>query len=469
MPLRKLSFTVVALTLCVGVVGLAYGLATKVGSDDAPTATTEEVAPQTPQTQTWQAPARNGSDGGSNADLNVPIPGVRLEKVFTADSWRRPTQIVARPDDGDLLVVLEQGGRIQTVRRSTPREASTPFVDLSDRVSFGTNEEGLLSLCFHPRFTENLEFFVYYSAARPRRTVLSRLKAVRGDDGAILGDPASEQVILEVPQPFWNHNGGTVLFGPDGMLYLSIGDGGAAGDPRNFGQDLSSLLGSVIRIDVDRTDEGKAYAIPSDNPFVDRDGALAEIWAWGLRNVWRMSFDSETGLLWGGDVGQNRWEEINVIVRGGNYGWRLREGRRAFVRGGEERGDMIDPVIEYPRRDGLSVTGGHVYRGSAVPEWQGVYFYADYNYGTIWGARTSVRSQGDTGGGTGGGTGGDTSHARGPAEVGPIRRLVRQAGLHISSFGEALDGELFLCGFEGSERGPGGLYRLVPTRVPSGR
>lgn len=389
--------------------------------------------------------------------LTAPIPSVRLEKVFTADSWRRPVQIVARPDDADLLVILEQGGRIRTVRQSTPSAASTPFVDLSDRVSFGTNEEGLLSLCFHPKFTENLEFFVYYSAASPRRSVLSRMKAVR-EGSTIVGDPASEKVLLEVPQPYWNHNGGTALFGPDGMLYLSLGDGGAAGDPKNSGQDLSSLLGKVIRIDVDRAGTGTPYAIPADNPFVGRPDARPdarpeaqpEIWAWGLRNVWRMSFDTATGVLWGGDVGQNAWEEINVIVRGGNYGWRLREGRRAFARGGEARGEMIDPIIEYPHRDGLSVTGGHVYRGTRAPEWQGVYFYADYNYGTIWGVRTARDADGAASESVG---------------VGPVRQLQRRGGLLISSFGETLDGELYLCGFEGGERGPGAIYRLLPGRA----
>ncbi len=409
----------------------------------------------------------------NNADpLSAPIPSVRLQRVFTSDSWRRPTQIVARPDDGDLLTIVEQGGRIQTVRRSTPREASTSFMDISERVNFGSNEEGLLSLCFHPSFAENGHFYVWYSAQRPRRAVLSRFKATASADGARVGDPSSEEVILEVAQPYWNHNGGTVLFGPDGMLYLSIGDGGSAGDPLNAGQDRSTLLGSIIRIDVDAKEgdakEGDAnggdangghrkYAIPADNPFAGRSAGTAverdddasdarpEIWAWGLRNVWRMSFDRETGLLWAGDVGQNRWEEINVIVRGGNYGWRLREGARAYVRGGERRGDMIDPVIEYGRQEGLSVTGGHVYRGGAVPGWRGVYLYADYAYGTIWGARTD----------------GD--------RVGPARRLLRQGGLLISSFGEALDGELYLCAFERTERGPGVIYRLSAGAVEIAR
>lgn len=385
-------------------------------------------------------PASDASTARSQP--SAAVPSVSLVKVFADEKWTRPTQIVARPDLDDVLYVIEQGGRIKAVKPSAPQGNASLFMDIRDRVSFTTNEEGLLSLVFHPRFAENREFLVYYSAERPRRTVLSRFKAVAAPDSArtagldLIGDPASEEVLLTILQPYWNHNGGTALFGPDGMLYLSIGDGGAANDPHNYGQDLTSLLSKVIRIDVDRREDNRPYAIPADNPFVRRENVRPEIWAYGLRNVWRMSFDRTTGTLWGGDVGQNAWEEIDLIVRGGNYGWNLREGARAFRRGGEQRGDMIDPVIEYPRKEGISVTGGYVYRGTKYPMLQGVYLYADYGYGTMWGAR--VAGEG----------------------LGPQKVVFRRGGAMISSFGEANDGELYVTMFEGGERGPGGIYRV---------
>ncbi|MCA9285532.1 MAG: PQQ-dependent sugar dehydrogenase [Phycisphaerales bacterium] len=375
--------------------------------------------------------------------LNAPVPPLRLEKVFGAESWVRPVGLVARPDDADQLFVIEQGGKIKSARLSTPDSGATLFMDISERVNFGSNEEGLLSLVFHPKFAENRQFFVYYSAKDPRRSVLSRFTAVGGGDSGLdfVGDPGSEEVILTVAQPYWNHNGGTALFGPDGMLYLSFGDGGAANDPQGNGQNLGTLLAKVIRIDVDHPASGQAYAVPSDNPFVGREGARPEIWAYGLRNVWRMSFDRATGTLWAGDVGQNTWEEIDRIQKGGNYGWNLREGKHPFRQRPDERGDMIDPVVDYPRTEGISVTGGHVYRGTAMPELVGVYLYADYAYGTIWG----MRVDGD---------------AQGAPQV-----LHQKRGLLISSFGESRDGELYVTVFEGGERGPGGVYRIVPKRV----
>lgn len=389
----------------------------------------------------------------------VPVPSIRLDKVFASTKWKRPTQILPRPDDNDQLYVIEQGGRIRVVRESQPDAPAALFMDIDDRVNFGSNEEGLLSVAFHPKFKENREFFVYYSAEKPRRSVLSRFKAVQasvtgdavGDakDAAktvrldLVGDPASEEVILAVDQPYWNHNGGTVLFGPDGMVYLSIGDGGAGNDPHGYGQDMKTLLAKVIRIDVDRRDDGKPYSIPKDNPFVGRDGVRPEIWASGLRNVWRMSFDRKTGLLWGGDVGQNLWEEIDLIERGGNYGWNWREGRHPFARGGEQRGTTIDPIFEYDRKAGISVTGGFVYRGAKYPQLDGVYLYADYGYGTMWGARID-----------------GVTNSSGAAAPNPTV-VFKKGGLMISSFGETNAGELYATAFEGSEQGPGGIYRVV--------
>jgi glucose/arabinose dehydrogenase len=193
---------------------------------------------------------------------------------------------------------------------------------------------------------------------------------------------------MRIKQPFWNHNGGTVEFGPDGYLYVGLGDGGAANDPLGNGQNLETLLGSILRIDVDRQQEGRPYAIPPDNPFVEAPGARPEIWAYGLRNVWRLSFDEPTGTMWAADVGQNLWEEINIIRRGGNYGWNLREGMHPFGDDGSgPRPDLIEPVWEYHHDIGKSITGGMVYRGDRVPALRGYYLYADYVSGRFWALR----------------------------------------------------------------------------------
>ncbi|MGA1392562.1 MAG: PQQ-dependent sugar dehydrogenase [Phycisphaerales bacterium] len=368
------------------------------------------------------------------------LPSIRLTRVWPEAEIRRPTQILARPDRDGSFVVLEQSGRIMSLDAGNESGADLPvFMDITDRVNFGSNEEGMLSLAFHPKFATNGRFFAYYTAKDPRRVVISEFTL---DESRTKGVPGSEKTILEIPQPFWNHNGGTIAFGPDGMLYAAIGDGGAAADPQGHGQNLGTLLASVVRIDVDDVPEGRAYGIPADNPFVDRAGARPEIWAYGLRNVWRMSFDRKTGELWAGDVGQNKYEEIDLVVKGGNYGWNRREGFHPFGRaeGPEPADPFIDPVVEYPRNEGVSVTGGHVYRGP-VKALDGVYLYADYAMGTIWGLRRAPDGR----------------------VVGP-EVLVRRPGSLISSFGEANDGTLFITTFEGGERpGPGAIYRLDPV------
>ncbi|MHC4247370.1 MAG: PQQ-dependent sugar dehydrogenase, partial [Planctomycetota bacterium] len=257
------------------------------------------------------------------------IPRMRPMRVFKDVRLKRPIQILVRPDLPDLLYVVEQPGRILMLDRTRPdaAEAAT-FLDIRPEVRMKHNEEGLLSMAFSPDVANDGLVYLYYTASDPRRAVLSRFKI--DSDGQ--ADPESEEILLEVPQPFGNHNGGTVAFGPDDLLYLSLGDGGAANDPMGHGQDLSTLLGTVLRIDPDGSTDGKAYGIPADNPFLDVEDARPEIWAYGLRNIWRMSFDRETGELWAGDVGQNQWEEIDVVRAGGNYGWRYREGKQRFSR-----------------------------------------------------------------------------------------------------------------------------------------
>ncbi len=372
------------------------------------------------------------------------IPRMRPVRVFKDMKLKRPVQILARADQPNLLYVLEQPGRVVMLDR-TATEATEPkvFLDLRPEVRMKNNEEGLLSMAFSPEVAQDRRFYLYYSASSPRRSVLSSF--LIGDDG--LADPDSETVLMEIPQPFGNHNGGTVLVGPDGMLYLSVGDGGAANDPMNHAQDLSTLLGTVLRIDPSQADGRRAYSIPADNPFVDHAEARPEIWAYGLRNIWRMSFDPETGELWAGDVGQNKYEEVDIVRSGGNYGWRIREGGHPF-RSDESAPDgveLIEPVVDYPRSDGISITGGHVYRGSARPEAVGTYLYADYRSGRIWGIRAD-----------------DGELTAGPVQVARLRNQL------IASFGEDAQGELWICTFDGDEvPGHGAIWRFTGPVVPA--
>ena len=383
-----------------------------------------------------QPPASRSEDAGA-----ATLPAVTVSRAFPRLAFNRPVFLTHAHDD--RLFVLEQRGRIRVFPNDPDIDTAAVFLDIRERVYMGHNEEGLLALDFHPDYTDNGFFYVYYSASHPRRGVLSRFSVDPADPNR--ADPDSEQVILKVEQPWGNHNGATVLFGPDGYLYISLGDGGAANDPHGNGQDLSTLLATVLRIDVDKTDEGLDYAIPPDNPFVGRPDARGEIWAYGLRNVWRMSFDRETGELWAGDVGQNRWEEIDLIVRGGNYGWNIREAAHSFKRD-VSPGPVIDPVVEYPQRNGreiigLSVTGGYVYRGPGLPGLEGAYIYGDYVTGRIWALR----------------------YAGG--EVTEHREIFRPPpSLYIASFGEDAEGELYICSFDahdGRGGGRGRIYRLV--------
>jgi glucose/arabinose dehydrogenase len=260
-------------------------------------------------------------------------------------------------------------------------------LDIQDRVQYDdrTNEEGLLGMAFHPKFKATGEVFIFYTPKSEKMVnVVSRFRLKKDDPTRL--DPASEeQLIRYTKRPFWNHDGGTVCFGPDGYLYVVHGDGGAGNDPFDNGQNLGTLFGKILRIDVDHKDPGKNYAVPKDNPFVTTSGALPEVWAYGLRNPWRISFDRKTGDLWCADVGQNLFEEIDLIVKGGNYGWNRREGLHPFgAKGTGPRKDYIDPIWEYNHDVGKSITGGVVYRGKQFPELEGHYLHADYVTARIW-------------------------------------------------------------------------------------
>jgi len=375
---------------------------------------------------------------------DAPIPDVRVQRIFPQLALRRPLQVVQAPGDDDRLYILEQAGRVLVANLREPdAKQGELFLDLRERVNDRNNEEGLLSLAFHPNYRTNRRFFVYYTAEKPRRSVLSRFVAT---EDFSRGDPDSEEVLLEIEQPYWNHNGGTVAFGPDRMLYLGIGDGGAANDPHQVGQDLGSLLGTIIRIDVDREGASTRYAVPNDNPFVGVRGAKPEIWAYGLRNPWRMAFDRATGELWTGDVGQNAWEEIDIIVRGGNYGWNMREGAHAFPGGkpGSFGSEYIEPIVDYPRNEGISVTGGAVWRSVRHPSLNGVYVYGDFGSGRLWGIRH---------------VDGRTSEAK---------VLMRGGKSKWSSIDLLNDGTLVLTSMEGGERGPGALFVIAPVESVSG-
>ena len=306
------------------------------------------------------------------------------------DSGRaRPLRLMelTQPKGDNRLFAASQVGAIWAFENRADVSESHLVLDLRGKVydwrKPGANEQGLLGLAMHPDFKSNGQFYVYYSHPDNKRSILSRFQMSKQDPHR--ADPDSEQVVMEIEQPFQNHNGGSIEFGPDGFLYIGLGDGGFRNDPKAAGQDLSQLLGSILRIDVDKQADGKHYAIPADNPFVAVEGARGEIFAYGIRNPWRIAFDRETGRLWCGDVGQELWEEVNVIKKGGNYGWSGREGSYAFSNRDTRPGsEPMGPVWEYDHRIGKSITGGRVYRSSRVPVLSGKYLYADYVTGMIW-------------------------------------------------------------------------------------
>lgn len=303
-----------------------------------------------------------------------PVAGTpALQARLVVSGLSLPLDLQAAPGDPERLYVVEQRGRIRVARGEGLQES--PFLDVSDRISF-TGERGLLGLAFHPQFATNRRFFVNYTTAGAGMTVVAEFQARSADEA----DAGSEIRLLTIPQPFANHNGGGLAFGNDGFLYVALGDGGSAGDPLGNGQSLDALLGKILRIDVD---SGAPYAIPPDNPLLSNPGALPEIWAYGLRNPFRISFERRTGDLYIGDVGQGRFEEIDVGLasRGGgeNYGWNITEGNACFKPASDcNRTGLTAPVLDYGHDEGCSVTGGVVYSGCRMPDLVGTYFYGDY-------------------------------------------------------------------------------------------
>ena len=351
-----------------------------------------------------------------------PLP-VQAVKAFPKLRFKRPIVLTHAGDGTGRVFVASQLGVIHVFPNDQDVTESKVFMDITPRVVYKDreNEEGLLGMAFHPQFKSNGEFFIYYTTTdAPHTSVISRFRVSKTDPN--VAEPASEEVILRIPQPYWNHNGGTIVFGPDGYLYVGLGDGGNKNDPHENGQNLKTLLGKILRIDVDHRSGNLKYAIPKDNPFVGRDnGVREEIYALGVRNIWRMSFDRETGVCWAGDVGQDIWEEIDLIVPGGNYGWNIREGKHPFgPKGVEARADLIDPIFEYPHTVGKSITGGHVYRGKKVPALVGSYLYADYVTGKLYALRYDDKQKKVT-----------------------ANRTIAGNVFPVMSFGEAEDGEVY--------------------------
>jgi glucose/arabinose dehydrogenase len=311
---------------------------------------------------------------GSTDPTPTPEPPASIRVVEVARGFSQPVYVASPPGDARLFVV-EQTGRIRIIQNGTV--LATPFLDVTAKITSG-GERGLLSMAFHPQYATNGFFYVYYTD-RAGDTRVERYRAAAGSNTA---DPASAQQVLFVDQPFANHNGGLLMFGPDGRLFVGLGDGGGAGDPQGNGQNPNTLLGKILRLDVDAA---QPYAIPANNPFVGQAGKRGEIWVTGVRNPWRYAIDREAGLLYVADVGQGAWEEINVLpaaTGGQNLGWNPMEGMHCFVAGCSQQGLTL-PVHEYSHADGCSVTGGFVYRGSAIPGLRGHYFYSDYCRGWV--------------------------------------------------------------------------------------
>ena len=357
--------------------------------------------------------------------LSILKSDYSIENAFPNLTFEDPVGIYNSGDNSNRLFVVEQQGQIKVFSNDAGTSNAQTFLDIRSIVQQdgGYTEEGLLGLAFHPNYIENGYFYVNYTRHNPRRNVIARYNV---SDNPNQADHGSSFIILEVNQPYTNHNGGQTSFGPDGYLYIIFGDGGSSGDPLGHGQNLSTLLGSLIRIDVDNPSDGLNYGIPPDNPFIAPLTARDEIYAYGLRNMWRFSWDLETGFLWGADVGQNAYEEIDIIYSGLNYGWNTMEANHCYPIGSDcDPTGFEPPILEYELYvDGVcSITGGYVYRGPSLWPLEGKYIYGDWCTGDIWALQYSE----------------DGDH---------INEHLMQSNINITSFGVDENNELFFCGNE---------------------
>lgn len=373
---------------------------------------------------------------------NVQWPGWEPASETGVIDPLRPILLTNAGDETNRIFVPTQQGVIYVLRNDQAAKTAQVFLNIEPKVAYDdkTNEEGFLGLAFHPQYAQNGELYVYYTNhAEKHQNVVARYRVSKDDPNR--ADPESEEILLVFDKPFWNHDGGTICFGPDGYLYIAVGDGGLRDDPFGNGQKLSTLLGKILRIDVNSRFANAAYGIPADNPFVKERRARPEIYAYGLRNVWRMAFDPETKILWAGDVGQDTWEEIDLIVKGGNYGWNLREATHPFgKKGSPPRRDLIEPIWEYHHDVGKSITGGHVYRGRTIPELVGAYLYADYVAGKMWALWYDLEKK----------------------QVVANREIPLPSPIPVMSFGEDETRESYFATYSAEGQG---IFRLGPTKA----
>jgi glucose/arabinose dehydrogenase len=385
-----------------------------------------------------------GGGGGGNGGAGLDPPGpsnpppvstVQTQQVFANVAITQPTALTQAPGDPTRWFAIGRGGLVTVFNNDTANATGSTFLNVTGRVDSSFNESGLLGIAFHPEFATNGEVFISYTAPGPLTSVVSRFRSLDGNQTL---DPASEEILLYVTQEFSNHNGGDIHFGPDGILYIGFGDGGSGGDPNSRGQDTNNLLGTIVRIDVDIA---AGYNTPPTNAFPAGalcgaggfgGGDCSEIFAWGFRNPWRFSFDQMTGELWVGDVGQGAWEEIDRVSVGENYGWNTREGAHCFnPSSGCNTNGLIDPITEYGRSEGQSITGGYVYRGTAIAGLVGHYIFGDFASGRIW----SVPA--------------DSPIGTAPNEIADTTYL-------ISAFAEGIDGELYVVDYGGT------VHQIIP-------
>lgn len=386
-----------------------------------------------------QRPSNTTCVAGPRPKLDAQV---KLTRVWEGVSLRQPVEMIQPPGQLNRWYVVEQAGRVVSFEADAPQGARK-VLDISARISTG-GERGLLGLAFHPQWQQNRRAFISYTYIHPDRGLTSRIAQVHvKEDGSL--DDGDEVMIIEADQPYNNHNGGQIAFGPDGYLYIGWGDGGSGGDPENNGQDAQTLLGAMLRLDVD----GQApYEIPADNPFANKPGGLPELYAWGLRNPWKFSFDQETGTLWAGDVGQSAQEEVDIIELGGNYGWNVREGTSCYRNNPlcQTRKDYKEPVVVYGRGDGKSITGGYVYHGQALPGLIGRYLYGDFVTGKLW----AVVPDEETGEPEG-------------------KVLMDSTGLSISAFAQDKgSGEVYILDYDPEGVRGAGIYRVDPEDAQPG-
>ena len=418
MSVRNSTLAVILLTIAVILVA-ACGDGEDIGPPASPHATAQTAISQSASPSAL-ASAQPAPASGTPIPARPAEGAYKLTRFLAQADYEFMLGLV--PASPEKAILITQTGRLY--RLSLDGRAPPALIgDISKKLARASgSEEGLLGIAISPDFAADGTVYLYYTLGSPQPSILSRFRIV---DGLI--EESSEQILLEIAQPFSNHNGGQLAFGPDGYLYLALGDGGSGGDPRGNGQNLGTLLGKILRLDV----SGGKLKIPPDNPFAGRPDARPEIYAYGLRNPWRFTFDRATGQLWASDVGQNRWEEVDRIVAGGNYGWNVLEGFECFQASACETAGMQMPRAVYGREGGCSITGGYVYRGQAMPELDGWYIYGDFCSGKIWALNTAAESD--------------------PA-------LLMDTGLPISSFAELPDGEILVITFERA------LYRIDPAR-----